>query len=51
MFIVGQREQDSGAVSVRRRVAGDIGAVDMAQAIEALRTESAGRSMEPAAPK
>ncbi|MCE5269299.1 MAG: threonine--tRNA ligase [Planctomycetaceae bacterium] len=39
MFVVGGREAEEGKVAVRDRIAGDLGAMPIAEAIERLRTE------------
>jgi threonyl-tRNA synthetase len=43
MFILGGREMESGEVSIRDRIDGDLGAAPMAEAIAKLQTEINGR--------
>ena len=46
-FVVGQREADSGQVAVRRRDGHDLGAMPLAEVVEALRKEHAERRLDP----
>jgi threonyl-tRNA synthetase len=47
LFVVGAREAESGAVAVRRRDGHDLGAMPLAEAVEALRREAAERRLDP----
>jgi threonyl-tRNA synthetase len=46
-FVIGQREADAGQVAVRRRDGHDLGAMPLADAVEALRREAAERRLGP----
>ncbi len=48
VFVIGGREAESGAVAVRRRDGHDLGALPLAEAVEALRLEAAERRLDPA---
>ncbi|HUX16184.1 MAG TPA: His/Gly/Thr/Pro-type tRNA ligase C-terminal domain-containing protein, partial [Phycisphaerae bacterium] len=45
MLVVGPKEVDAGAVSVRERTAGDLGAMPLDRVVEALAAEVAGKSL------
>ncbi|GIX04434.1 MAG: hypothetical protein KatS3mg114_0303 [Planctomycetaceae bacterium] len=45
MLIVGGRDQEQGTVSIRDRLAGDLGAFSVPQALEKFRTEVAQRTI------
>jgi len=50
LFVVGEREAGARTVSVRQRGVGEIGAVELAQALERLRAEADSHGAEPAFP-
>jgi len=46
-FVIGGREAEAGQVAVRRRDGHDLGAMPLAEAVEALRREAAERRLDP----
>ncbi|MHC4924953.1 MAG: threonine--tRNA ligase [Planctomycetota bacterium] len=48
VFVIGNREAESGAVAVRRRDGHDLGAIPLVDAVEAIAGEAKARSREPA---
>jgi threonyl-tRNA synthetase len=46
-FVIGGREAESGQVAVRRRDGHDLGAMPLAEVVEALRREAAERRLDP----
>jgi threonyl-tRNA synthetase len=51
MFVVGPRDAEQGTVSVRDRIAGDLGAMPLAAAIEKLQAEVAAKEVRQVAEK
>ncbi len=51
MFVVGPRDAESGTVSLRDRIAGDLGAMPFAAALEKLQAEIAAKLVRQVAAK
>jgi threonyl-tRNA synthetase len=47
MLVVGQREQDEGAVAVRHRRLGDVGSMPLAAFVERIEREIAEKTLDP----